>query len=76
MKNVTGMGPVPTSFWVLPTPLSTCARDEMVIQLYLDAAELLALCYCLRWFYHAACHKVVGSSPDAAIFLFQCLIWE
>ena len=70
MKNVTGVGPVPTSFWVLPTPLSTCARDEMVIQRYLDAAELLALCYCLCWFYHAACHKAVGSSPDAAIFFY------
>ena len=43
-----------------------------------DAIELLALCYCLYWSttnntnqIHAACYKVVGSSPAAAnCFLF------
>ena len=37
---------------------------------YCTATELLALCYRLCWFnqIHAACLKVVGSSPGAANF--------
>ena len=53
---------------------------------YWYVIELLAMCYCLCWFWldkqhtnqiHAACLKVVGSNPGAANFLlFECLIWE